>query len=98
MSVDSLADAFLIASILPPLVFVGLLFLRSRWNDELASRTVAFAAIGTVVFLAQASITIYYSDAYTSRPWVRLVVYGLLFVGWSAAVVGLDHYQRKGKG
>lgn len=95
---DAVADALLVASILPPLTYLTLLFLRSRWRSEVATVTVAFAAIGTVLFLVQAAVTIYYNESYSGRPWVRLVVYGLLFVGWSAAVVGLDHYQRKGKG
>ena len=97
MTVDAVADALLVASILPPLTYLTLLFLRSRWRSEVATVTVAFAAIGTVLFLVQAAVTIYHGE-YLGRPWVRLVVYGLLFVGWSAAVVGLDHYQRKGKG
>lgn len=94
---DAVADALLVASILPPLTYLTLLFLRSRWRSEVATVTVAFAAIGTVLFLVQAAVTIYYNESYSGRPWVRLVVYGLLFVGWAAAVVGLDHYQRKGK-
>lgn len=97
MTVDAVADALLVASILPPLTYLTLLFLRSRWTAELATRSIAFAAAGTIGFLVQAAVTIYYSENYSGRPWVRLVVYGLLFVGWSAAVVGLDHYQRKGK-
>lgn len=94
---DAVADALLVASILPPLTYLTLLFLRSRWRSEVATVTVAFAAIGTVLFLVQAAVTIYYNESYSGRPWVRLVVYGLLFVGWSAAVAGLDHYQRRGR-
>jgi hypothetical protein len=98
VTVDDLADAFLLAAILPPLIYIALLFARSRWTAERATRTIALAAVGTVGFLVQAAVTIYYGADYTGRPWVRLAVYGLLFIGWSAAVIGLDHYQRKGRG
>ena len=97
MTVDAVADALLLFSILPPVAYVALLLLRSRWTDELATRTVAMAAVGTILFLVQAAVTIYYSDAYIGRPWVRIAVYGGLTLGWSAAVAGLDHYQRRGR-
>lgn len=98
MTVDSLADALLLVSILPPLAFMVLLATRSSWTAELATRTIALASAGTVLFLIQASASVYLGTDYTGRAWIRLIVYGALSIGWAGAVLALLHYQKRGRG
>lgn len=97
MSVNSLADIFLLTSIVPVGAFIALLLTRSRWLDELATRTIAFAAGGTFVVLIQNTLSVWISTDYIGRPWVRVILYAVLNAGWWAAVWALVHYQNRGR-
>lgn len=92
MNVDWWVSFFVYGSVVPVTLFALLYGFRSPWRSSWTGRWLMMQSIGLAAVLWLVVASTWFGD-YPGRPWIRLCVYGWLFLAFCAGCAVLTYQQ-----
>jgi hypothetical protein len=97
VSTDAVVSFFIYASSVPVFLFPAIYFVAAPWWESGTGRWLMLQSSSLASVMALVDAATFFGPDYPGRPYLRIVVYGLLFVAFCLGVVVLIANQVRGR-